>query len=55
MKKFIFLILLLSFLPQVSFGQTTQNCLDLSVNLKQGQKDVVNKTDITSLQNFLKN
>ncbi|HRH24776.1 MAG TPA: peptidoglycan-binding domain-containing protein, partial [Candidatus Paceibacterota bacterium] len=55
MKKFTFLILLLSFLPQVSFGQTVQNCLDLSVNLKQGQKDAVNKTDITSLQNFLKN
>lgn len=55
MKKLIFLALILSFLPQVSFGQNIQNCLDLSANLKQGQRDSVGKTDVSSLQNFLKN
>ena len=55
MKKLIFLALILSFLPQISFGQTNQNCLDLSANLKQGQRDSVGKTDVSSLQNFLKN
>jgi hypothetical protein len=55
MKKVIFLGLILLLLPSISFGQVSQNCLDLNVNLKQGQRDSANKGDIVLLQNFLKN
>lgn len=54
MKKVIFLGLIL-LLPSISFGQVSQNCLDLNLNLKQGQRDSANKGDIVLLQNFLKN
>lgn len=54
MRKILFLLLILIVLPSVSFGQTSQTCLDLAVNLKQGQRDIGGKKDILSLQSFLK-
>lgn len=54
MKKIVFLFLILLALPNVSFGQTSQNCLDLTTNIRQGQRDSNSKNEIISLQRFLK-
>ena len=55
MKKIVFLFLILLVLPSVSFGQTSQNCLDLATNIRQGQRDSNSKNEVASLQVFLKN